>query len=172
MTTDEQSLNLPSRQLLIMRHAKSSWSDPGMADFDRPLNPRGQTAAPLMGQRLTANNVQMDIILASTARRVRETLHLLESTWKHGAQVIWEKQLYLAGVPTLLGHLSALDSAWSRVMLIGHNPGLSELLMHLADHSTDMPTAAVAMLEGPGLAWPRALKHRPWKQREYWTPKD
>ncbi len=86
--------------------------------------------------------------------------------------MIWEKQIYLASVPTLLEHLSALDPDWSRVMLIGHNPGLSELLMHLADLATDMPTAAVAILEGPARPWPEALKQRPWKQQEYWTPKD
>lgn len=74
MTTDAQSLELPVRQLLIMRHAKSSWSDPGMADFDRPLNHRGQAAAPFDGQPSMNNNVQVDIILASTARRVRELL--------------------------------------------------------------------------------------------------
>lgn len=172
MTNLEPTPQLPPRQLLIMRHAKSSWSDPGMADFDRPLNARGQAAAPAMGKRLQIAALQVDVILASKAQRVRETLEKLETTWDHGGQVIWEKQLYLASVPTLLAQLAALDSAWSRVMLIGHNPGLSELLMHLSDQSTDMSTAAIAMLEGPAMDWPIALKHRPWRQRDYWTPKD
>ncbi len=97
-----------------------------MADFDRPLNGRGNIAAPLMGKRLEACGVMIDIILASTAQRVRETLKHLEAQWQHGGQVIWEKQLYLASVPILLEHLSALDNHWSRVLLVGHNPGLSE----------------------------------------------
>lgn len=164
--------SIAPRQLFIMRHAKSSWSDPGMADFDRPLNHRGQTAAPRMGRRLDENDIRVDIILASTARRVRETMDRLESNWDHRAQVIWEKQLYLASVPTLLEHLAALDTAWSRVMLIGHNPGLSELVMHLADYPIDMPTAAIVMLEGPALSWREAIKRRDWKNRDTWTPKD
>lgn len=143
-----------------------------MADFDRPLNHRGQASAPRMGQRLEDKDFRLDIILASTAQRVRETVERLESTWDHQAQIIWEKQLYLASVPTLLGHLAALDTAWSRVMLIGHNPGLSELVMHLADLSIDMPTAAIVMLDGPALPWREALKPRPWKKRDTWTPKD
>lgn len=172
MTSPQQPSLIAQRQLFIMRHAKSSWSDPGMADFDRPLNTRGRGAAPEMGRRLEFAEVRVDIILASTARRVRETLERLESSWTHGGQVIWEKQIYLASVPTLLSHLSALDSEWSRVMLIGHNPGLSELLTHLTNQSVDMPTAAFAALEGPELPWSEALKHRPWKQRDYLTPKD
>lgn len=172
MTNTDQPLPLHSRQLLIMRHAKSSWSVPGTADFDRPLNARGQAAAPAMGKRLQAAGQQVDIILASKAERVRETMRHLESTWTHGAQVVWETQLYLASVPTLLEHLSSMDSEWSRVMLIGHNPGLSELLNHLTGQFVDMPTAAIAILEGPSLSWPDALKQRPWKQRDYWTPKD
>ncbi len=143
-----------------------------MADFDRPLNARGRLAAPLMGQRLSDGDVRVDIILASTARRVRETLEKLESVWDHGGQIIWEKQLYLASVPTLTAQLAAMDNAWSRVMLIGHNPGLSELLMFLTNQPADMPTAALAILDGPQLPWREALRQRPWRQREYWTPKD
>lgn len=159
------------RQLYVMRHAKSSWSDPGMADFDRPLNARGQAAAPLMGQRLQAQEIRVDIILASTARRVRETLSRLESQWQHGGQVIWEAELYLADCSTLLRHLSMLDASWSRVMLIGHNPGLSALVMTLTDLPVDMPTAAIAALECPAQNWSQATKER-WTQRDYWTPKD
>ena len=143
-----------------------------MADFDRPLNARGHAAAPAMGQRLNAGGIAVDILLASTAQRVRETVQHLETNWTHGGQLVWEKQIYLASVPTLLGCLSALDDSWSRAMLIGHNPGLSELLFHLADQSVDMPTAAIAMLEGPALPWPQALRQRPWKQIDYWTVKD
>ena len=164
--------SIAQRQLFIMRHAKSSWNDPGTADFDRPLNQRGQAAAPRMGQRLEERDMRVDIILASTARRVRETIERLESTWDHQAQVIWEKQLYLASVPTLLEHVAALDTAWSRVMLIGHNPGLSDLVLHLSGDPIDMPTAAIIMLDGPTLSWREALVHRPWKNRSTWTPKD
>ena len=99
-----------------------------MADFDRPLNARGHAAAPAMGQRLNAGGIAVDILLASTAQRVRETVQHLETNWTHGGHLVWEKQIYLASVPTLLGCLSALDDSWSRAMLIGHNPGLSELL--------------------------------------------
>ncbi len=143
-----------------------------MADFDRPLNSRGQLAAPLMGERLQAQSIKVDIILASTARRVRETLSRLESKWEHGGHILWEKKLYLADLDTIVKELSMLDTTWPRVMLLGHNPGLSYLVSALTEAPVDMPTAAIAMLQGPSLPWLSALRDRQWTQRDYWTPKD
>lgn len=160
------------RRLFIMRHAKSSWADPGARDFDRPLNARGQHATPLMGDRLRAAGYKVDIILASTAVRVRETLGLLLPAWSESPPVLWEKQLYLASREGLLAQLAALDAEWCNAMIVGHNPGLSELVGHLIEDEVDMPTAAIAILEREAKDWPGALKNRPWRAEAYWTPKD
>ncbi|MCC6512344.1 MAG: histidine phosphatase family protein [Pirellulaceae bacterium] len=159
-------------KLYVLRHAKSSWSDPGMSDFDRPLNQRGRLAAPVMGQRMKAAGIEVDLVLASTAVRVRQTLDLLLPAWNYSGQVVWEKQVYLASLPLLLEQLSALEDNWPRVMLVGHNPGLSELVGYLTDAHIDMPTAALAALETAGTDWRTAVRHRPWHQLSYWTPKD
>lgn len=162
---------LKPRRLLLLRHAKSSWSQPGTADFDRPLNDRGRSAAVQMGNKLRSEAVSVDLIFASTAQRVCETLDGLLPAWGWVGSVIWEKQLYLATPERLMTQLTALDADWSTVMVVGHNPGLSELAMHLAKTSFDMPTAAIVTLESPLMDWPAALRSGKWEVANYWKPK-
>lgn len=171
MSTSDHSI--PStRQLFVLRHAKSNWSDADASDFVRPLNQRGQTAAPLMGTKLRQNNQQVDVILASTAVRVRQTLDLLLPAWQYAGPVIWEKQLYLASPETLTHHLASLDKEWTRVMIVGHNPGLSQLVGQLSGSHVDMPTAAIIQLECAATDWPTAMRERAWAQLAFWKPKE
>lgn len=160
------------RNLLLLRHAKSSWSDPGLTDFQRTLNARGQRDAPLIGRQLRQENTQVDIILASTAQRVRETIGLLLDAWQFECPIVWEKQLYLATPDTLIHQLSTLDDQWSRAMIVGHNPGLSDLAGLLTGNLFDMPTASLAMLSHPEQSWATAMRFRDWHQYAYWKPKD
>ena len=160
------------RCLLVLRHAKSSWREPGMADFDRPLNHRGRDNAPDMGQKLRDEKISVDIILASTAARVRETLELLLPAWKWQGPITWEKSLYLASPETILKQLAALDDQWHSVMIVGHNPGLSQVAGQLLDKPIDLPTAGLMVLESSDIDWPTAVRSRHWHQREYWKPKE
>lgn len=160
------------RRLLVLRHAKSSWSKPEQPDIQRPLNDRGRAAAKLMGKKLRQEQVSVDILLASTATRVRETLDLLLPAWHWDGPIIWEKELYLASCETIIEQVAALTDEWHRVLVVGHNPGLSELVSFLTEQPTDMPTAALAILSGDHGDWATALRHRPWRQLAFWKPKE
>jgi phosphohistidine phosphatase len=158
--------------LLLLRHAKSSWAEPEQPDVERPLNDRGRAAAKLMGKKMRHEDVSVDILLASTATRVRETLDLLLPAWHWDGPIVWEKELYLASRETILELVAALADEWQSVLVVGHNPGLSDLVGFLTEEATDMPTAALAILSSDQGDWPTALRHRPWQQLAFWKPKD
>ena len=170
-TTSEPSPAL-DRRLLLLRHAKSSWGDPGLPDFDRPLNARGRESAPRMGRKLHAERFEVDLILASTAQRVRETMELLIPAWGSTAQIVWDKHVYLATPEVLLELVGGLDDSWRTVMLVGHNPGLSQVASWLMQLDIDMPTAGLVSMLGQGTSWASALRERPWQQQFFWKPKE
>jgi len=146
-----------AHRLLLLRHAKSDWSR-ALPDSRRPLNPRGQRDAELLGKWIAAHELPPPArILASPAARVRETLErLLPAAGWNAARLIWEDNLYLADAGCLLQIVHSLPNDLDRVMLAGHNPGLENLLQRLADTAvppTDkgkiFTTANLACLEGP-----------------------
>ncbi len=118
------------RQLLLLRHAKSSWDDRAMPDHARPLNARGQAAARAMRDAMAQLDLCPDLVLVSTARRTRDTAAALEP-WPATPRVEASDDLYLASAATLLDALQAVAPAVRSVILIGHNPGLHELAMTL-----------------------------------------
>lgn len=114
--------------LALLRHAKSSWSHPELNDFARPLNARGEAAAPLIGRTLASVGLKPDVILCSSAERTRATLAGLATACPLGdAPVSYEDELYLASPDVLLGRLQKLAPEVTSALLIGHNPGLEEL---------------------------------------------
>ena len=118
-------------QLLLLRHAKSSWDDPKLSDRDRPLNKRGRRAAAAMRQAMQDLGLSPDLILVSTARRTQETLAALEP-WDETPLIEPLESLYLASARQLLDVLRGTNETVRSVMLIGHNPGLHELAVSLA----------------------------------------
>ena len=156
------------RQLLILRHAKSSWDEASLADRDRPLNARGRRSVATMRKAMRDLGLQPDIVLVSTARRTLETMDLLEP-WDETPLIEPMDGLYLASVPQLLATLHEVAETARAVMIIGHNPGLHELALMLVgsrlleDHETvhheplralsqGFPTGALAEFVVPG-AW-------------------
>ena len=140
------------KRLWILRHAKSSWSRDGLADHDRPLNRRGERAALLMGAALAQRGGGLDQALASTAVRVKQTIVRLQSQLDAPLPVSFEKGLYLASAGTWLERLQVLEDA-DTVLVVGHNPGLQDLVEGLAPTGDDqalrrlrqgLPTAALA----------------------------
>lgn len=117
-------------QLLLLRHAKSSWDDAGIEDHERPLNPRGRVAAAAMREAMRDIGLVPDLILVSTARRTRETLEALEP-WDDSPLVEPAPSLYLASAAQLLDVLHEVRLTVRSLMLIGHNPGLHELALLL-----------------------------------------
>ncbi|HYI65115.1 MAG TPA: histidine phosphatase family protein [Allosphingosinicella sp.] len=119
------------KTLILLRHAKSSWDDPSVSDFARPLNPRGAEAARAMGRAMRDLGLTADRVLASPAVRVVQTLEGLGEALGPIAP-IFDERVYLASAPTLLDMIRAADDLDERLMVVGHNPGLAELALQLA----------------------------------------
>jgi phosphohistidine phosphatase len=135
------------RQLLLLRHAKSSWDDAAASDHARVLNADGQRAAAAMGQALRTLHLAPDLVLVSTARRTLQTLDALEP-WDETPLIEPMDSLYLASAPQLLATLNRTAETVRSVMLIGHNPGLHDLALTLA---AGMPQQAGALAAGARL---------------------
>lgn len=134
------------KRLTLLRHAKSSWSDGSLADIDRPLAKRGLRDAPRMADRLAQRGVKPDLILTSSARRARQTAELVEPALRRGRslEIRVDPEIYLAGTGKLLDIVSALEDELDDVVLIGHNPGLTQLA------NTLLPTLRLANLPTAG----------------------
>ena len=137
-----------------MRHAKSSWQNPGQSDHDRPLNNRGHRDAPVMAARLKQRGDIPTLILSSSARRTQETTtHLLDVFGVPSPEVRFEKELYLASPHSILDLLAEVPDKHTHVMVIAHNPGMEELSALLSGSSDDtMPTAAIRQFSCPSFS--------------------
>jgi phosphohistidine phosphatase len=144
------------KRLYLLRHAKSCWGNPGLADHDRPLNDRGERAAAVMGVYFAQQEYQPSLVLCSSAQRTRQTLEALLSHLPVSPELRFEERIYLASRGQLLERVQELDDARSGVLLIGHNPGIAELARGLACSgergalrrlATHYPTAAAAVFE-------------------------
>ena len=146
------------KHLFLLRHAKSSWDDPRIADHDRPLAPRGRKAAKLIGKHLRRSETAISLVLCSSAQRARETSELVDPP----GEVRIEPGLYGASADQLLQELRRVPQSVDAVMLIGHNPAMQELAVGLVGAASELaatkfPTGALATLtfSGPwrALAW-------------------
>jgi len=135
------------KKLFILRHAKSSWNDPGLADFDRPLNDRGLNAAPFMGEVVAKRRFLPDTILSSPAKRAMQTALLVKETAGSNAVVQYDERIYEAS-PQVLGQVvSEIGEDKQSVMIVGHNPGMEGFIKYLTSSSENMPTAALAVID-------------------------
>jgi phosphohistidine phosphatase len=136
------------KQLLLIRHAKSSWADAGMNDFDRPLNDRGKKDAPMMARRLLSKNVIIDAFVCSTANRARATCALLMKEFDAPKEkLILQQELYLAPPEVFYKCIAQTDNAFHTIAVIAHNPGITDFANNLTSvRVDDMPTCAVYAL--------------------------
>lgn len=135
------------KKLYVMRHAKSSWDDCALSDFERPLNERGLRTAPLVGELMKQNQFQIDIIISSPAERARQTAVKVKEAASFGSDVIFDEKIYEASPQRLLNILSEIVPTISAVLLVGHNPGLEDLIRILTGALEPMPTAALAVID-------------------------
>jgi phosphohistidine phosphatase len=149
--------------LSLLRHAKSSWSDARLKDFERPLNDRGETAAPRMGAFMARRGIKPELVLCSSAVRARQTLNLVLPRLKGAPELVYEDALYLASSVTMLRRLHKVGAEVGHVMIVGHDPGMHTLAVELAGsgRSDDLerlaekfPTAGLAVLVFDVDAWP------------------
>ncbi|MBI1391747.1 MAG: histidine phosphatase family protein [Alphaproteobacteria bacterium] len=169
------------KQLFILRHAKSSWADPGQRDFDRPLNARGRSAAPVMGAHMARQAYRPDYVLCSPAARTRETLERIQPYLDPPAPTAYAETLYLATAKQLLSEIAGLGDRHAAALVIGHNPGLEDLCARLADPlagdaaalvaiGEKFPTAGLAVFTFPANSW-REISPHTGALVEFATPK-
>jgi phosphohistidine phosphatase len=168
------------KTLYLLRHAKSSWSDPSLPDADRPLSARGRTAATLMGRYCRNHRLAPDVVLCSTAARARETLAVFDAARGQSAPVRFQKSLYLAGPSRMLMALRALNDRYASALLVGHEPGIRHLALELAGDGAPLamrrlgkkyPTGALAVLTFPVDRW-RAVEAGEGRLESFVRPRD
>lgn len=141
------------KTLYILRHAKSSWDNPNLSDFERPLNERGFKDAPFMGKTMLRNGFQPDLILSSPAERARQTAMVVKKAGQLKAQIQYDERIYEASPLRLLEIVSGLGNEIESVMLVGHNPGFEGLVKILTGEVQSMPTAALAVVDSEIESW-------------------
>ena len=144
------------KTLTLLRHAKSGWDDPVARDFDRALNPRGKRGAEQIGQYLADHGLMFDHVLASPAVRVAETIDHLSSRYNLPVAPAWERRIYLASAATLIDLVAGLPDSVGSVLLVGHNPGLEDLVLMLVPASGDAATASAHLREEVEIKFPTA----------------
>lgn len=130
------------KRLYLLRHAKSSWDDPGLADHDRPLSGRGRRAADAIGRHLRAHAIEPELVLCSSSMRTRETLARI------GLEADPERALYGADANELIARLREVPRGVESVLVIGHNPGMHDLALALTgEPDGKYPTGALAVID-------------------------
>jgi phosphohistidine phosphatase len=160
------------KSALVLRHAKSSWKHPDLADHERPLNKRGKHDAPSMGRLLKRERLVPEIIISSTAIRARSTAEAVAKASGYKGKIILNKSLYSAGPDAYLGEMHDLSDEYIRVLIIGHNPGLEELVEMLTGEIHLMPTCSLAHMKLHVDKWSDIDNKIKGQLAEIWRPHD
>ena len=167
---DSSDKNSPSeggdKQLLLVRHAKSSWDDFSIQDFDRPLNERGKKDAPMMAKRLLKRDIEIDAFISSPAKRARKTAEAFAKEYdEKKGDIIFIDELYLASPPVLSDVIKKVDDRYKTIAVFSHNEGITQFANGLTDTRTDnIPTRGVFAVK---------IKTKDWKEfeeaeKEFW----
>ena len=141
------------KTLLVLRHAKSSWDDAALDDHERPLNKRGRRDAPRMGELVREHGLIPDVVISSDAVRARLTAEAVVEAARYAGEILLDRRLYLAGPADILSLLRTVGEKAETVMIVGHNPGLEELVAQLTGDWQNLPTAALAQIVLPIDRW-------------------
>lgn len=141
------------KTLLVMRHGKSSWKDADLIDHDRPLNKRGKKNVPLVGKILRTERIVPELILTSSARRASDTAEGVAESSGYTPEIQHLPSFYQADLETFYETLSNLSEDIARVMIVGHNPDLEELIEALTGEALILPTASLVQIEIPVQSW-------------------
>ena len=161
------------KQLLVMRHAKSSWEDEMLSDHDRPLNPRGLRDAPRMGTWLIEHDQVPDRIFSSTANRALTTARMVAETLPNEPVLIEERRLYHAHREDYQEVIACYADDASRLLVVSHNPGSEEWINFLTGEFVVMPTAAVAVISfSEDFRWTKIYQRKCGQLVDVWRPKE
>jgi phosphohistidine phosphatase len=160
------------KTLLVLRHAKSSWSDPARDDHERPLNERGRRDGPRMGELVRECGLLPDIVISSDAVRARLTAEAMAEAACYAGEILLDHHLYLASPADILSLLRTVQENAETVMIVGHNPGLEELVEQLTGERQDLPTAALARIVLPIARWRDLKLSTRGTLMGHWRPKE
>ena len=158
------------KTLLVLRHAKSSWDDPSLDDHERPLNERGRRDASLMGELVREYGLIPDIVISSDAVRAQLTTETVAEATRYKGKILLDHRLYIASPDEILSLLRTVREDAGTIMIVGHNPGLEELLEHLTGESQDLPTATLAQVALPIDHWHDLTLSTQGKLLGHWRP--
>jgi phosphohistidine phosphatase len=145
------------KTLLLIRHAKSSWDDPGLSDYERPLNERGKKDIPVMADRLYERGIRIDAFVTSPARRARKTAEQFAKRYKKEKdELLLKTELYMAGDEAFYSVVEKLDERYDCVAIFSHNPGLTDFANSLTDVKIDnIPTCGIFAVSADAKKWSR-----------------
>lgn len=155
------------RELILLRHAKSSWDDAALDDFDRPLTTRGGKAAPVMGAAMAKRGWMPDAVLASAAIRTRQTWErVAEELGKGAPEAAYERGLYMAPAGRILHFINDVPEDKKRLLVVGHNPGIGDLALRLTGPDSEASAFARIRAKFPTAALAHFTFEQPWSELE------
>ena len=160
------------KTLLVLRHGKSSWSDPALDDHERPLNKRGRRDGPRMGKLVRKYGLMPDVVISSDAVRARLTAEAVVQAARYPGEIVLDHRLYMASPAHTLSLLRTVRENAETVMIVGHNPGLEELITQLTGEQQDLPTAALAQIALPIEQWRDLKPSTRGTVLGHWRPKE
>ena len=154
------------KQLILVRHAKSDWTNPSLDDFDRPLNDRGRADAPMMAKRMLSREISIDAFIASPAKRAAKTAKAFaEAYGKKKSDIIFIEKLYHADIAAFLSAITATDNAHDTIAIFSHNFGITDFANTLTDTRIDnIPTCGIFAIKIEANDW-TGFKEAP---KEFW----
>jgi phosphohistidine phosphatase len=158
------------KRIIIVRHAKSDWTDGSIRDFDRPLNERGVLSAPAVGREIKSKALVPDLIISSPALRAKMTALAVAESSGYNQSIIWNESFYFGYTGEIMHTLKGLQETVQSVMIFGHNPTWSSLAELLTGKFIELSTADAVVLEYIGF-W-KDLKNKSCKQTIYISSKD
>lgn len=141
------------KSVFILRHAKSSWKHQDIDDHDRPLNKRGKRDAPILGELLRKKHLVPDLIISSTAKRANSTAKAVAKSSGYQGKIIMDKSLYAAEPAAYIDILHRLSNEFTRVLMVGHNPVLEELVGMITGEEHIMPTCSLMHIQFSVNSW-------------------
>jgi phosphohistidine phosphatase len=160
------------KTLLVLRHAKSSWDSPARDDHERPLNNRGRRDGPRMGKLVRQQELIPDVVISSDAVRARLTAEAVAEAARYAGEIVLDPRLYLAGPADIVSVLRTVRANAETVMVVGHNPGLEELVEQLTGERQDLPTGALVQIVLPIDRWRDLELSTRGTLKGHWRPKE
>lgn len=160
------------KTLLILRHAKSSWNDARLSDHERPLNSRGKQDAPRMGRLLRDEDLTPQAIISSSAKRALATAKLVAENCDYEGDILVTRNLYHGAPEDYVAMLQEVGGEKESILVVGHNPGIEELVDELTGEDPVMSTAALAQVSLPIGSWRELSLEATGSLENFWRPKD